>query len=164
MIRPRLNINTYIKDGFEHVCDIEYNGDIWNYFNQKRYMYDHHTSWVYAITSDDTIKKIGESGHPLGIRSGGTQPKADTDNRLGRYIKGDKTDARIRAELRKDILAGKKVSIWAKKCPMVKTEITIDGMKVTVNSTVHKELEKEYLDYIKRGNAGKYPDLNKGRA
>lgn len=164
MPRPRLDINSYIKDGFEHVCDVkEYQGT-WIYQNQGRYMYDPHTSWVYAITTDCEIKKIGESGNPLGIKGTGNQPKSGSTSRLGRYKDGTGTDAHIRTSLESDIRSGKTVSIWAKKCPIIDYPTTIDGMPAVVNSAVHKELEKAYLDYIKKGNAGNYPNLNKGRA
>lgn len=163
-IPPRRDIRTYIKDGFEHVCDVNDNYGNWHYSNQQRYMYDPHNSWVYAVTSDYDIKKVGESGNPLGIKGPGNQPKSGSTSRLGRYKDGAGTDANIRKSLHDDVLADKQVSIWAKKCPIAKTELTIDGMGVVVNSAVHKELEKEYLDYIKKGNAGNYPDLNKGRA
>ena len=164
MTRPRLDIRSYINDGFEHVCNVkEYQGT-WIYEKQGRYMYDPHTSWVYAITSGSEIKKIGESGNPLGIKGAGNQPKSGSTSRLGRYKDGAGTDAHIRASLQSDIQSGKTVSIWAKKCAIISTPITIDGMSTVVNSAIHKELEKEYLDYIKKGNSGNYPDLNKGRA
>ena len=162
--RPRLNIDSYIKDGFEHVCDIkEYQGT-WHYFNQGRYMYDPHTSWVYAITNNRLIEKIGESGNPLGIRGTGLQPKSGSTSRLGRYSTGSGTDKFVRDGLQSAIQAGNQVSIWAKKCAIIEYPTTIDGMPTVVNSAVHKELEKIYLDYIKKGNAGNYPNLNKGRA
>jgi hypothetical protein len=163
-MRPRLDIKSYIKDGFEHVCDItEYQGN-WHYTGQGRYMYDPHTSWVYAITNNDVIEKIGESGNPLGIRGSGNQPRSGSTSRLGRYPNGGGTDKFVRDSLRSAIQAGNQVSIWAKKCDIIETAVTIDGMSRTVNSAIHKELEKEYLDYIKKGNAGNYPNLNKGRA
>lgn len=165
MIRPRLDINSYTKDGFEPVCDIEDSYGNWIYTNQQRYMYDPHTSWVYAITCNNEIKKIGESGNPLGIRSpSSNQPRSGSTSRLGRYSNGAGTDKFVRDGLLKDIQAGKQTTIWAKKCPIIHTDLTIDGMSITVASAIHKELEKEYLDYIKKGNAGNYPDLNKGRA
>jgi hypothetical protein len=170
----RLDINSYKDLGFKRVCDVkEYQGD-WLYDNFPKdrsdpdyndYMYSKHDSWVYAITSDGTIKKIGESGNPLGIRGLGNQPKTGSKSRLGRYSTGDGTDKFVRDSLKDDIQSGKQVSIWAKKCDIAETQITIEGNhSVTINSSIHKELEKELLDYIKNGNSGNYPDLNKGRA
>ena len=167
MLQDRTDIRNYAEDGFQHVCDIEHYKDEWIYKNiNTSVMYDSHDSWVYAVTVDDKIKKIGESGHPLGKRSDTTnQPKSGTDNRLGRYRKGDGTDARCRQQLKKytDPTTPHTVSIYAKKCPIVQTEQTIAGMTISVQSTIHKQLEKEYLDYYKR-SVGRYPDLNTGRA
>ena len=120
-IKEELNINSYIKDGFEKVCDVAMSHGkrfIYKSINNEL-MYASHRSWVYMIVSGETIVKIGETGNPLGIeKSYSDQPITGTKSRLGRLAShgssGDQdTDLRIRTELYEDCIEGK-VSIWAR--------------------------------------------------
>ena len=148
-----LNINTYKKDGFVKVADVEHNalGDpynIWNLTNQNEdVLYDDHGSWVYMIVDGETVVKIGETGNPLGIRTSRTdQPLKGTKCRFGRLIshRNDVTDQSIRDTLVESVNA-KKVSLWALKCDYVKNSTySVAGNPITLNSTVHKDLELQY--------------------
>lgn len=178
------NINDYVTDGFEKICDVyhEYaDGDFsWQFYNiNDDLMYSDHNSWVYFIVSGDTIMKVGETGQPLGIKSSNClltgaveenelyeyssitwyQPVQRTTNRFGRLCGGfygeKDTDWYIRTSLHDDVLAGK-VSLWAKKCDRIEHTYQIAGKSVTVFSTVHKDLELLYIDAVN-------PLLNKGR-
>jgi hypothetical protein len=63
-----ININSYLKDGFEKVCDVIQTYGEWKYTNINReLMYYTHTSWVYFIVENEEIVKCGETGNPLGI-------------------------------------------------------------------------------------------------
>jgi hypothetical protein len=100
-----LNINEYINDGFEKVCDVTNYGVDWMYKNiNKDLMYSDHNSWVYFIVENETIVKCGETGNPLGIPEQRgylweypIQPVGNSKSRFGRLRKGDGTDAFIRA-------------------------------------------------------------------
>lgn len=159
------HINHYLQDGFVKVCDIDPNLVYeWQYKNiNEEIMFSWHNSWIYFITLNDKIVKIGESGNPLGIRMAySNQPTTGSKSRLGRYRTGDGTDASIRNALREDIRKGNIVSIWAKKCQIYSSEHTIAGNSISVNTTIHKALECHYLDYFKT-QFGYYPILNKSR-
>ena len=153
--------------GFQRVCTVKNLYGQWFYEQiDRKVMYKDHSSWVYCITMDGYIEKVGESGQPLGIitnNSASYQPKKGSESRLGRYINGDSTDKRIRDELREDIDAGRKVEIWALECP--ETIVPVDVMDTTFNlaAHIHKQLEKLILDMIKL-ETGFYPRLNSGRA
>ena len=129
-------------------------------------LYDSHKSWVYVITVDKVIKKIGESGVPLGInKKGSTQPLKSTNNRLGRYsyhFEENDTDTVIRYSLYDDIEEGRQVEFYAYKCPIIKKEITLGGTTYELKACIHKDLEKVFLDHYKK-LTGKYPDLNVAR-
>lgn len=157
-----LNINKYIADGFVKICKVS-GGNHWQYYEQNEsLMYSSHNSWVYVICVDDTIVKLGETGNPLGIRNYWfTQPITGSKSRLGRYMTGDGTDRRIREELASEVKQGK-VSIWARACKTVLVENQIAGRTVNSLTTVHRALELQYLDYIRRTTGG-YPRLNKSR-
>lgn len=164
-----LSINNYIDDGFEKVCDVTSDAlNHWWYKNiNESLMYDRHWSWVYFIVVDDKIYKVGETGNLLGIKSSwmlgnDVQPVTGSKSRLGRYRKGDQTDEFVRNSLAKEAQQGK-VSIWARKCEAVKTNIKIAGITKPTYSCFHKELEKQYLDHIVK-HTGNLPLLNKGRA
>lgn len=186
-----LNINTYKKDGFVKVADVEHyvpswvqyargnvidrhfsvhNGvyndpyNIWNLTNQNEdVLYDNHGSWVYMIVDGETIVKIGETGNPLGIRTSRTnQPLKGTKCRFGRLIshRNDVTDQSIRDTLVESVNA-KRVSLWALKCDYVKNSTySVAGNPITLNSTVHKDLELQYINHIKE-QTGERPLCNK---
>lgn len=167
-----LYISHYKNDGFQKVCDVEIGyARQWNYFNiVTSLMFSNHSSWVYFIVLDGQIVKIGETGRPLGIPctyiypdEREDQPAKGSKSRLGRYRTGDTTDAFVRGELHESISNGKSVSIWAKKCPTVNTIVHVGNQPVEVSASIHKELEKTYLDYFVN-QTGFLPMLNKGRA
>ena len=162
-----LNINSYINDGFEKICDVETNYSEWRYKNINRdLMYSLHNSWVYFIVEGETIVKCGETGNPLGIRetrsyhSGETQPVASSKCRFGRLRTGDGTDSYIRRELRDNIKAGINVSLWAKQCKLHVLNESLGGVIQEVDTSIHKSLEQLYLQYFKR-HANRLPRLNK---
>jgi hypothetical protein len=162
-----LNINNYINDGFEKVCDVMNHGVDWVYKNiNKDLMYSNHSSWVYFIVENETIVKCGETGNPLGIRESyasmmyEVQPVGHSKCRFGRLRKGDGTDAYIRRELRKSINAGNTVSLWAKKCKIHVLNESLGGQTRLVETTIHKSVELLYLEHFK-DQAGRLPLLNK---
>lgn len=164
-----LDVNEYIADGFKKVCDVVPVANTWMYKNiKKELMFDEHNSWVYFIVVDQKIYKVGETGQPLGIPASRwypgfeTQPLTGTKCRFGRYRQGDQTDSVIRAELKKEAHEGR-VSLWARKCEIIQSEVVVAGTKKTVRTSFHKDLEKHYLDHIVKGY-GCLPYLNKGRA
>jgi hypothetical protein len=163
-----LNINEYINDGFEKVCDVTKYGVDWMYKNiNKDLMYSDHNSWVYFIVENETIVKCGETGNPLGIPEQRgylweypIQPVGNSKSRFGRLRKGDGTDAFIRAGLRKSINSGNIVSLWAKKCKIHTLAESLQGQTRRVETTIHKSVELMYLEHFK-SNAGHLPLLNK---
>lgn len=162
-----LNINNYIDDGFEKICDVVDCCGKWKYKNiNQELMFSPHNSWVYFIVENKTIVKCGETGLPLGIKETGwhymweTQPVSNTKSRLGRIRGGDGTDYFIRNELQASIRAGNNVSIWAKKCPLRKINESIGGVIQPVTTSIHKNLEKLYLEYFTL-ETGYLPKLNK---
>ena len=123
-------IDYYIKHkGFKYVCGIELedytNGsDNWLYYEiEKDIMYSKSKGWIYIITLDGEIFKIGETGQPLGIRNKKTgQPIQGSKSRSGRMrrnnmngIKSGKedTDKRVRELAYPHLLQGKKMHIFA---------------------------------------------------
>lgn len=163
-----LNVNTYINDGFQKVCDVEtYCGSEWKYKNiNKELMFSSHTSWVYFIVENETIVKCGETGNPLGIPEtrtynwGPTQPIGSSKCRFGRLRRGDGTDSYIRQELRNSIESGNIVSLWAKKCKLHVLNESLGGVVRQVDTSIHKHLEQMYLEHFKN-EAGRLPVLNK---
>jgi hypothetical protein len=168
-----LDINNYINDGFQKLCDVEngdnragkvYHGKFYYTNINKELMFSDHRSWVYMIVSDNEIVKIGETGNPLGIRKKNycSQPKWSTECRMGRLAAWNcNTDGRIRESLYNDCDDGK-VSIWVRKCDYIDLTYNINGRSHNLYSTFHKDLELAYLDYI-FDNCGSYPILNVGR-
>jgi hypothetical protein len=155
---------------FKRVCRInDYAGE-WVYDRiDASLMYSDHTSWVYCITVNGIIYKIGASGVPLGIRMSDGQPKKGTKCRLGRYRnhKGTysyDTDEYCRNELRL-IIHDKTnlVEFWAYKCPVVKQTLTMAGETIDVESGIQWALEKALLNQFERLH-GALPKLNKGKA
>lgn len=159
-----INIDTYVADGFVKVGDVksDCNG-IWYYANMNEaVMFSSHRSWVYMIVVGKEVVKVGETGNPLGIRQKTSgQPKHGSEGRLGRYRSGDATDAFIRdaleSEVSKDL-----VSIWARRCDMVKVSVSIGGQEDETLTSFHKDLEMRYLDFIFSAT-GILPRLNKAR-
>lgn len=129
-------------------------------------LYNSHRSWVYVITVDKRIKKIGECGVPLGIqKKGSSQPLKSTNNRLGRYsylYEKNDTDTVIRSSLYDDIKEDRVVEFYAYKCPIIETEVTLGGTTYKLQSCIHKDLEKVFLDHFKK-LTGNFPDLNVAR-
>ena len=162
------NIKTYINDGFEKVCDVlPLQSKEWVYSQiNKDLMFSEHRSWVYFLVIDNSIVKCGETGNPLGIPSkyrfrNEIQPITGTKSRFGRLRKqpGD-TDEYLRESVIPYVLNGHKVSLWAKKCPIINKQVIIAGETKTVTSTMHKDLEIMYLEYFKN-NAFCLPMFNK---
>ena len=162
-----LNINSYIADGFEKVCNVENFGSHWRYKNiNQDLMYSSHNSWVYFVVENNTIVKCGETGNPLGIKekrgwaTGEIQPITTSECRFGRLRRGDGTDNYIRSQLYKSIQAGNKVSLWAKKCKLHVLNESLGGIIREVDTSIHKSLEQMYLQHFKQ-HAGHLPLLNK---
>jgi hypothetical protein len=155
---------------FKRVCRINDCYGEWLYDKiDAAIMYADHTSWVYFITVNGIIYKIGASGVPLGIRMSDGQPKKGTKCRFGRYRahKGTysyDTDEYCRNELR-GIIADKKnlVEFWAYQCPEVKQTLNMAGDSIVVKSSIHWDLEKALLNQFEK-ITGVLPKLNKGKA
>ena len=157
------HIKHYISDGFVKVCDVEQYYSQWMYKNiNEEIMYANHRSWIYFIVLDKEIVKIGETGQPLGIKMSDGQPKKGTECRLGRIRNGDNTDSVIRRSLQESLDAGQNVSIWALKCPIITVEREINGKKINVDCSMHKQLEYHYIDDFEY-RVGRKPTLNVGR-
>jgi len=160
------NINSYMVDGFEKVCDVENSYSEWRYKNINcDLMYSLHNSWVYFIVENETIVKCGETGNPLGIREtrnhyGEIQPIGSSKCRFGRLRNGDGTDSYIRSELRNSIKCGNNISLWAKKCKLYVLDESLGGIIRSVDTSIHKHLELLYLEHFKE-HAGRLPLLNK---
>jgi hypothetical protein len=159
-----INIDTYVADGFVKVCDVEadINGS-WYYSNMNEsVMFSSHRSWVYMIVVGKEVVKVGETGNPLGLRQKTSgQPKHGSEGRLGRYRSGDATDAFIRQALESEVCQNL-VSIWARRCDMVKVSISIGGQEDETSTCFHKDLEMRYLDFIFSATK-QLPRLNKAR-
>ena len=171
MSKDVFHISHYVNDGFQKVCDVTINclDGGWAYTNINHdYMYNDHRSWVYFIVLDGIIQKAGETGNPLGIAESWiygnqeVQPISGTKSRLGRYRKGDGTDSYIREALRKDIVAGRKVTVWAKLCPIERIKATVGKETVIINHTYHKDLEQAYFQHF-LDNSNRLPRLNKAK-
>lgn len=160
------HISKVLADGFKYVCKATYhdpNGK-WIYSDiDESLMFSEHRGWVYAITADDIIQKIGECGNSLGLRNTRKNSlnivKEGTQARLGRLIAFPSgTDYNIRQALKNE----KNIKIYAKKCPPGKTSTMVGGKRRKYTPRPNKEIELDYLDLFKRC-AGCYPRLNKGR-
>jgi len=162
------NINNYINDGFEKICDVENYYSSWVYTDiNKELMFSSHNSWVYFIVENETIVKCGETGNPLGIPEQRsylwqypTQPIGSSKCRFGRLRKGDGTDSYIRQSLHNSITAGNTVSLWAKKCKLHVLNESLGGIVRKVDTSIHKHLEQMYLEHFK-DEGGRLPLLNK---
>lgn len=167
------NINHYSTMNWQKVCKVNPHNNHWYYSEiNKDLMFSDHRSWVYAITVDQKIAKIGETGQPLGIEGARNynsstweiQPKTGTQSRLGRYRKGDGTDERIRESLNEAVnTAETSVEIYVVKCPTFSYQFNLNDKTVPIKSAIHKDLEKVLLDYYV-ANTGKLPPLNPNRA
>lgn len=171
------NINHYIHSGWQKVCTVHNAtsyGNEWFYKDiDTSLMYSNHRSWVYAITVNDYIVKIGETGQPLGIsKNYSSQPITGTKSRLGRYARhkasstntiGD-TDETIRTALVEETKSPDyTVAFYAYKCEEAVQKIVLGNTVIHCKAQVHKDYEKKFLDYYK-DNVGTYPELNAGRA
>jgi len=160
-----MDISNYIEDGFEKACDVRldyWRKDHWDYEHVNAdFVGSKHRSWIYFIVVDDEIVKCGESGNPLILRSNRDTWKKGTTSRLGRYINGDRTDEVIREELNQEVIDGR-VSIYAKKLPIIRKRMTVAGKNFVVESSTHKDLEMAYLDHFVEVHGG-LPRLNKLR-
>jgi hypothetical protein len=148
----------YININVMRLCTVNNtSNNHWYYSDINRdIMFSDHTSWVYFITINGYIVKIGETGNPLGIENAcwsyslshwEDQPKHGSKSRIGRYRNGDTTDERIRQELIEDIKSkNNKIEFYAIKCEELTVELPMLG---TVSSQIHKALEKRLLDYFK---------------
>jgi len=160
------NVSHYSELEFQKVCDVVemWHNTTWIYGNMNtELMYSAHTSWVYFIVDGNTIVKVGETGLPLGIRvRAHDQPLAGTTNRFGRLanFKNDATDSRIRVKLKESVRNGK-VSLWAKKCPITVSKISLAGDTLSLKKTFHKELELSIIDYMSAHHY--WPELNVSR-
>ena len=168
-------IDFYIDDGFEKVCNVDYadpcyiNRYEWTYNNVDiSLMFSKHCSWIYFIVLGQIIKKVGETGNPLGIGFVNdpdhlihSTPITGTKSRLGRLRsngdhEGD-TDYYIRMNL---FDSDEQISIWVKKCTTTLLAETIGGKKTLIEQTTHKAQESEYLRQF-HNMTGYLPDLNK---
>ena len=155
---------------FKRVCRInDYHGE-WIYDKiDASILYSDHTAWVYFITVNGIIHKIGASGVPLGIVGKDGQPKKSTKCRLGRYrsMKGTwtyDTDEYCRKELALTLHdKNNLVEFWAYKCPIVKENLSMAGEVISVESSVQWVLEKALLNQFEKFT-GSLPVLNKGKA
>jgi hypothetical protein len=165
-----LTLDIFKADNFLHVCNIcrvTSDANMWNYENiDESIMYDSHGGWVYVIASNNIVKKIGETGLPLGIRpKRGAQPIGGTKARLARYRTHkdehrEDTDHCIRKSLESNISAGETVSIWARKCVNPDSDVLIFGELCKIATQFHKIVEKIYLKTISE-EFGELPPLNK---
>lgn len=163
-----LHISELEDDGFIHVLDVDGHASRparWQFKNiNEDILYKKHTSWVYVITIDNIVAKIGETGNMLGYRSNISQahPSPSTKGRFSRYISGDGTDSDIRNNLDYFLKAGHIISFWAKKCETLVNNELILGEEILAESSTHKSQEIAYLDKFKK-LVGSYPYLNKSR-
>lgn len=155
----------YNGDDFKLVCEVDAKRcttEKWVYTNiNDDILFDSHLSWVYIITVDDYVFKIGETANPLGIkRTVDNQPKSGSTNRIGRYVNGDGTDQGIRYAAARYLAAGHTVSFYAKKCEISNITTTIAGKPTTVSSVSQKSEELAYLNqYV--NTTGALPLWNK---
>jgi hypothetical protein len=170
---PVEHINHYHNIAFKKVCRVRRTRlNEWYYEDiDKDIMFSSHSSWVYAITQNGFILKIGETGNPLGIANSyysydgpdwETQPKVGTQSRLGRLRRGDGTDQAIRWHLEDRIKSGELIEIYAYACPENILNARVVNETIEIKQQIHKQLELVLLDYIYK-KVGSYPELNKGR-
>jgi len=171
-----MKITDFVHDGFCKIADVRWHPceqrireGKWTLVNTNDLLlFSEHDSWIYCIVEGDIIKKLGETGNPLGVQNKDGSLATGTQGRLGRLcsmgsINSDTTDTdtRIRYELQ-DSIDAEVVSIWAKPCEIVYTTVSFHGQEKQVKLTTHKDLERVMLDHI-YAETGTYPDLNKGR-
>ncbi len=147
------------------IVTVNGNRERWTYTEQEEaLLYNSHNSWVYVITVNGIIVKIGETGMPLGLVGTDDQPKTGTKSRLGRYINGDTTDDAVRAALVEYTTSHHyKVEIHAVQLPITPIGITLGGKDISCNATFHKHLEKMFIDMFEAAT-GSIPVLNSGKA
>lgn len=183
-----ISIRPWQKDGFIKVADAKffYTTETTNYYNHYEFdyynvnhelMFSSHNSWIYCITLNNFIIKIGETGNRLGLPYSGTKrlkyryhydnPKSGSKSRLGRlkasYYNEYDTDYKIRESLYKHTKHDKDIiSVWAKKCEKQACDIPIGGNIVRTEQTTHKFQEMAYLDLFYK-KCKDYPILNSCR-
>lgn len=163
-----LHVSKFENDGFTHVLDVDEcvsTPSCWKFKNiDPSRLYKEHNSWVYVITIDDIVAKIGETGNMLGYRRSIDQihPSSSSKGRFSRYISGDGTDYEIRCNLDYFLKAGHTISFWAKKCEIITEHALVLGKVIQTESSTHKHQEVAYLDKFKE-IVGSYPYLNKSR-
>lgn len=147
------------------IVTVNGNRERWTYTEQEEeLLYHSHNSWVYVITVNGIIVKIGETGMPLGLEGTDDQPKTGTKSRLGRYINGDTTDDAVRAALVEYTSSHHyKVEIHAVQLPITPVTVNLGGQDITCNATFHKHLEKLFIDMFQAAT-GSIPVLNSGKA
>lgn len=144
------DIAPYLDKGFRHVAQVCLRTDHsneWNFKNMNvSMMFSKQPGWIYIITLEGNVYKIGSTSSVLGRRSRqGSQPIVETWARLGRYRgnfeheKAD-TDERIRCELFPALREFKEVSFYAKSF----AELDYSQIKV-----IEKELIQSYINMHK---------------
>jgi hypothetical protein len=156
---------------WRRVCRVKSKEHEWYYEDiNNEVMFSEHRSWVYIITVNGKIFKIGETGNPLGIRGNYSndsfkecQPKLGTKCRLGRYRRSGDSDENIRQQLKNETRdPDTLVEFWAHKCKEESHKMVIAGMPLTIKYQIHKSLEKELINtYINLNDD--YPPGNCGR-
>jgi hypothetical protein len=161
----QLDIRHFINDGFRLICSPYISPSDktkwWYDVHDADAMFGTHDSWVYFITCEGKVVKVGETGLPLGIYAKHTgRVIASTKCRFGRLANLGGTDEYIRTELKSEVRKGT-VSLWAKRCDKILHECTIAGKPTQAEFCSHKQLELYYLDYLT--DHAIFPALNKCR-
>lgn len=171
-------VQHHLKLDINHICDIHplSTTDRWYYYNiNHQLMFSDHRSWIYFITVDSEIVKIGETEQPLGILpkargclgpDNSMQPISGSTNRLGRYATMKTasnspridTDEFVREELDNDVKSNK-VAFWAFQSQILIRQAGI----FLVESAAHKRLEKLLITKFIEVT-GTIPRCNKGNA
>lgn len=173
---PTNDVRHYKENGFIKVCDVAMGErGTWVYHNIKKdYLFSEHSSWVYFVVDDNEIVKIGESGNPLGIKpkteisvvvngKNEPQPVANSTSRFGRLRRVNNTQFDTDMWIRQNLLESvrnNKVSLWAKKCDTVYSDVQVGNKTEKIMLAMHKELEQSYLAYFQKHNYS-LPRLNK---
>jgi len=166
-----LCLEYFSEIGWKKVCRVKSRGLEWYYEDiDTSVMFSEHTSWIYVITVDGIIFKIGETGNPLGMEGSYSydnfkeyQPQSSTKSRLGRYRKHDGTDENIRRLLIEETTNNNVlVEIWAHECQEFFYEKSVRGKLLRLKGQIHKSFEKELINqyillnkHLPPGNRGR---------